>query len=294
MAGSSRSREIKLATIQELDRIAEAHLQWTHAYHRSLLCGESPDPEVTAPDAHHSCPFGVWYRQLDLSEYQQWTSHLQRIDTLHRQMHESAAHLMLGRSGAAMSAEAYDRFADHAYRFKTGVRALQMKLIKDICLIDHLTGVWNRSSLNQRLSEECDRMLRYGGSCCLCMMDIDHFKMVNDRHGHAIGDRVLQMVAATAQRRLRRFDSIFRYGGEEFLICLPRASLAEAEASMERIRIEIAATEVIVEDGTEIRVTASFGVSEFHSAADMDECIEAADQALFMAKATGRNRVCSF
>lgn len=293
MPGMSSSRERKLQTIQELDRIADAHLQWMTGYHRALLCGASPAPEVVAPDAHHSCPFGIWYRQLDLIEYQPWTSHLQRIDSLHRQMHESAAVLAESRSAAAIVAEAYDRFADHAYRFKTGVRALQMKLIKDICLIDHLTGVWNRSSLAQRLSEECDRMHRYGGSCCLSMMDIDHFKTVNDRHGHAVGDRVLQLVAATAQRRLRRFDSIFRYGGEEFLVCLPRASVAEAEASMERIRADIAGAALRLGDGQEIRVTASFGVSELRLATGVEECIDAADQALFMAKASGRNRVCS-
>lgn len=294
MPGASRSRELKLRTIQDLDRIADSHIQWLHGYHRALLCGVSPDPTVTAPDAHHSCPFGVWYRQLDLADYQPFTPHLQRVEAWHRQMHESAAALAQNRSDTAIVADAYDRFADHAYRFKTGVRALQMKLIKDVCLIDHLTGVWNRSSLAQRLSEECDRMQRYGGNSCLCMMDIDHFKLVNDRHGHAVGDRVLQLVAATAQRRLRRFDSIFRYGGEEFLICLPRASVAEAEASMERVRADIAAASIVLDDGQEIRVTASFGVSELRLATGCEDAIEAADQALFMAKATGRNRVCSF
>lgn len=292
MPGMSSSRERKLQTIQELDRIADAHLQWMTGYHRALLCGVSPAPEVMAPDAHRACAFGVWYRQLDLAEYQPWTSHLQHVESLHRQMHESAVELARNARGAAIAAETYDCFADRAYRFKTGVRALQMKLIKDICLIDHLTGVWNRSSLGLRLSEEYDRMQRYGGTGCLCMMDIDHFKVVNDRYGHAVGDRVLQLVAATAQQRLRRFDTIFRYGGEEFLVCLPRTSVDEAASSMERIRADIAGAALRLDNGHEIRVTASFGVAELRLAQGVEESIEAADRALFIAKSGGRNRTC--
>ncbi len=208
-------------------------------------------------------------------------------------MHASAAELAQNAPGNPIVPETYDRFSDHAYRFKTGVRALQMKLIKDVCLVDHLTGVWNRSSLVHRLSEECDRMLRYGGTCCLCMIDLDHFKIVNDRHGHAAGDRVLQHVAATAQQRLRRFDSIFRYGGEEFLVCLPKTELAEAIASMERVRHDLAQAVVVIDGEQEICVTASFGVAELRATQSIEACIEAADHALFVAKATGRNRVCS-
>lgn len=293
MPGTSRSRELKLQTIHELDRITDAHVQWMKGYHRALLCGSLPEPEVTAPDAHHSCPFGVWYRELDPEIHAPWQSQLRHIESAHRQMHESAAELVRKVPAGPLVADAYDRFADHAYRFKTGMRALQMKLIRDVCLIDHLTGVWNRSSLQQRVAEECERIQRYGGSCCLCMMDIDHFKIVNDRHGHAVGDRVLQTVAATAQQRLRRFDTIFRYGGEEFLICLPRTTIDEAVASVERIRADIAAATVVVDGLPDIRITASFGVAELRPDAGIEACIEIADQALFMAKATGRNRTCS-
>ncbi|MBW7901939.1 MAG: diguanylate cyclase [Rhodocyclaceae bacterium] len=286
MPGTARSRELKLRTIRDLDRIADVHLRWMRGYHRVLLCGDA-----TAPDVHCACSFGLWYGQIDPTEHEPWRDHLRHIEALHRQMHESAVRLARVSSQAPVAIADYERFAEHAYRFETAMRALQMKLMDDVCLIDHLTGVWNRSSLAQRLSDECERVLRHGGSCCLCMMDIDHFKVVNDRHGHVVGDRVLQTVAGIVQQRLRRSDSIFRYGGEEFLICLPRTSVDEALASMERIRVDIAAA-TVVEEGVPIRVTASFGIAELRPEAGIESGIESADQALFMAKTGGRNRSC--
>lgn len=291
MPGISKSRETKLKTIQDLDRISDAHLQWMSGYHRVLICGAPADPEVAAPDAHRTCAFGTWYGSLDLAEYQSWSAHLKQIDAMHRQMHETAARLLHGRAKIPLFAEEYDRFAEHVYRFKTGIRALQMKLIKDVCLVDHLTGVWNRSSLTQRVSEEHDRVLRHGGSCCLSMMDLDHFKAINDRHGHAVGDEVLQEVTKIARQRLRRYDSVFRYGGEEFLFCLPRTSPFEAVASMERIRADIAEARLAAGSGLDIRITASFGVAELSVSRPIEESIEAADHALFQAKAGGRNRI---
>lgn len=297
MSDNASSREIKLKTIQELDQIMNAHLQWMNGYHRVLICGEPPSPGVVAANAHRLCAFGTWYKNLDMAEYEPWSAHLKQIDSTHRQMHDTAADLVRGQArsatGPAIAAGDYDRFADHAYRFKTGIRALQMKLIKDVCLVDHLTGVWNRSSLIQRISEEYERMLRHGDMCCLCMMDLDHFKAINDQYGHAVGDQVLQAVTGVARQRLRRYDAIFRYGGEEFLFCLPKTSMAEAVESMERIRADIAATPIRLDSSSDICITASFGVAELSPLASIAESIEAADQALFQAKATGRNRTCS-
>lgn len=268
-------------------------MQWMNHCHRTLICGIVPDPEMTAPGAHHSCLFGTWYRNLDTIEHQPWLSHLKQIDRIHRNMHETVAKLVHGRPDAAVLAEDYDRFADHAYRFRTGIRSLQMKLIRDVCLVDHLTGVWNRSSLIQRLSEEYDRVIRHGYPCCLCMMDLDYFKTINDRYGHAVGDQVLQVVAGIARQRLRRYDSIFRYGGEEFLFCLPKASIADAVASMERVLADISGTPIPLDSGDAIHITASFGVAELSLLVSIEESIEAADQALFRAKTSGRNKVCS-
>ncbi|MCP5267651.1 MAG: diguanylate cyclase [Zoogloeaceae bacterium] len=284
--------EIKLQTIKDLELIADAHLRWIHGYNRTLVCGDPPSPEIMAADAHHTCEFGRWYQSLDPASVKPLAGQLKYLGDTHRAMHESAAAIAGEAASGRIDAKRYDGFSDHAYRFKTGIRALQMKLIREVCLIDHLTGVWNRSSLIQRISEEHERMLRHGGSCCLAMMDIDHFKTVNDRFGHAVGDQVLQAATRTVRQRLRRYDAVFRYGGEEFLICLPRASMTEAVTLVERIRTDIAAEVVRTEDGTAIVITASFGVAELSPTLPIQNCIEAADQALLRAKAAGRNQTC--
>ena len=117
--------------IQDLDRISDAHLQWINSYNRTLLCGLQPGPEIIAENAHHHCDFGNWYRLLDPAFFQSLGGQLKQIGEAHRYMHESAASLVQNGSGEQLDTKRYDCFTDHAYRFKTGVRALQMKLIRE-------------------------------------------------------------------------------------------------------------------------------------------------------------------
>jgi diguanylate cyclase len=156
-----------------------------------------------------------------------------------------------------------------------------------------LTGAWNRNSMFQKLAEEQDRMVRNKQQCCLCMMDLDHFKQVNDTYGHAAGDKVLHFAVEHAGEYLRKYDSIFRYGGEEFLLCLPNISAEDAVVAMDRIRAGLEKLDITLPGGqTIIHVTASFGVAPVSVDRSVEENINVADQALFCAKVSGRNRVC--
>jgi diguanylate cyclase (GGDEF)-like protein len=293
MHPTPRQSPFVVTAIQELDSGVNAHTRWLGDVHKSLVCGTAPDANAVDVDSHRYCKFGQWLDSAESADWQRWSAELRSVEESHRTLHELAQRMLECRAlGQAIPVDAYEAFVEHSLRFKLAVRALEFGLISDVCLIDHLTGVWNRSSMMQRLAEEYDRMLRTGQAGCLCMMDLDHFKAVNDRHGHLAGDAVLQAIARIANRRLRPYDSMFRYGGEEFLFCLPNTSPDMAVAAMERVRADIEASIIPVKDAGEVRVTASFGVAAMSATLSMQECVEEADRALFCAKAGGRNRVC--
>lgn len=279
--------------IRQLDSGVAAHTRWLGGLHKAIICGTPADESVTNAESHRHCALGKWLHGELAADWEPWASDLAHIETLHRSMHGHARELYLRRQHGTNTIPAdYDVFLESSIRLKFALRALGFRLIDEVCLVDQLTGVWNRSSMFKRLAEEQDRMLRSSQPCCLCMMDLDHFKAVNDTHGHIAGDKVLQTVVEIANARLRAYDAVFRYGGEEFLFCLPNAPLDIALAAMERVRADIEETVIPLRDGQSVRVTASFGVAVLSATLSLEESIEAADKALFCAKAKGRNMVC--
>jgi len=157
---------------------------------------------------------------------------------------------------------------------------------------DELTGLYNRRYFNERLLEEIERSRRTGGIVSLISCDIDHFKHVNDTHGHPAGDRVLVLLAGIMRSSLRKSDVIARYGGEEFMILLLDTPKKQAWETAEKLRQHIAAAE-IDHGGSLIRITVSFGVASFGEDGDSIEALlDMADKALYTAKFQGRNQVC--
>jgi diguanylate cyclase (GGDEF)-like protein/PAS domain S-box-containing protein len=152
---------------------------------------------------------------------------------------------------------------------------------------DWLTGVWNRRVFEERLEALYSTAHRYRRSLSLVFMDIDHFKAVNDFHGHAVGDRVLEAVATLLEDMVRDADTVCRWGGEEFAILLPETTASEAGELAERVRERIKATAFPGIGG----ITASFGVAELDDGQSRDEFVGAADRALYRAKDEGRDRV---
>jgi diguanylate cyclase (GGDEF)-like protein len=154
-------------------------------------------------------------------------------------------------------------------------------------VLDPLTGLLNRKALAGRFEEIAQQAALTGAPICLIACDLDHFKDVNDSHGHARGDAVLKDVAYLMRKQLRSFELIYRLGGEEFLIVLPGVSVPEGHAIAERVRAGI---ETSYPAGLD--VTASFGVAgAAGGAADFETLFRAADEALYEAKRAGRNRV---
>jgi diguanylate cyclase (GGDEF)-like protein len=159
--------------------------------------------------------------------------------------------------------------------------------------VDPLTELSRRHVLDEALRRECERVRRRGGSVALVMIDLDHFKQVNDRHGHGAGDVVLARVGRLLRSCARNIDTPARFGGEEFAVLLCDSGLEGAKALAERFRRHLAELRVPVADGATITVTASVGIAAGSDLVDPDALLEAADQALYRAKSAGRDRSCA-
>lgn len=156
---------------------------------------------------------------------------------------------------------------------------------------DALTGAANRESLFDALRSALDQQAVDGAPLCLAIADLDHFKRVNDQHGHLVGDGVLRDVVARLSAGFRGSDLVCRYGGEEFAVVLTHTDLSQALEICERVRERVAATPVAVGALT-VQVTMSFGVAQSRPEDHVESLFARADRALYRAKETGRNRVC--
>lgn len=154
---------------------------------------------------------------------------------------------------------------------------------------DPLTGIYNRLAYNEQLEQEFHRWQRFASPLTFVIWDIDNFKQINDRYGHAMGDEVLCKVAAQLSERLRSTDFVARYGGEEFAMLLPGADSDAALKMVEQMRLSIAQTPIRL-GNTEVFVTISCGISSYHPGDTPQSVFKRADQALYCAKHAGRNR----
>jgi diguanylate cyclase (GGDEF)-like protein/PAS domain S-box-containing protein len=160
---------------------------------------------------------------------------------------------------------------------------------------DTLSGLANRGQFMSRATQELARTARYGAPLSVLMIDIDHFKVVNDTYGHHTGDRVIESLGRLLREALRDIDLAGRVGGEEFAVLLPQTILIHAVEAAERLRAKVADMEVPLEQGVPLRITISIGVaSHTGDGVNLDTLLNRADTALYDAKHAGRDRVCVY
>jgi diguanylate cyclase (GGDEF)-like protein len=180
--------------------------------------------------------------------------------------------------------------SDEKGRIQLIIRDITEEVI--LATVDPLTNIFNRRHITDILVKETDRSKRFSSTFSIVMIDIDDFKQVNDQHGHIIGDMVLKAFARGVKEKLRQYDVLGRYGGEEFLLILPELGSDETFEVVDRIRSHIEHLAIEIENGLTLQVTSSFGVASFPTDAEtsMDLLIKA-DEKLYNAKRTGKNKV---
>ncbi len=187
--------------------------------------------------------------------------------------------------------EANERIMESQKRLKELEKELDQA--KEKALYDGLTGVYNRASFNDRIKIEVEKAKRTGRSLFIVMLDLDHFKQINDNYGHQTGDMVLKIFAAQTKKVIRNIDFLGRYGGEEFVVLLPEITEERALDIAERIRSKIEKTKLIYDKKT-FKVTVSIGMTSLKKDDTVESFVERADKALYKAKESGRNKVVIF
>ena len=278
--------------LDAIDAAVAEHMDWLQTWHRALFCREAMPQDVLSPNAQFLCCFGAWFdRRRDTGGLVDQPA-FHELEVTHHRMHHQARYLAgIVERGDQVPPREYDALIEAVNEFNAQARRIAAAFRRLLSDLDPLTGAHNRQAMLDELEREHARAERNGMPLCVALADLDHFKRVNDTLGHAAGDRVLHVAAGRLLANVRPYDTVFRYGGEEFLLCLPNADIATATAICERLRAGLAETPVELEDGRWVPVTASFGIARLDAGSSVKEAIVTADRALYAAKDAGRDRV---
>jgi diguanylate cyclase len=276
--------------LDELDHAITNHMIWLKEWHRVFLCQDPPFAKDLAFDPHHLCRFGSWYVKNQHRGLVNQPA-IRNLADRHKEMHDLGQDIVDHHmADTPVARDKYDAFMDKASSFIAQARRLEKAFMTAASDLDRLTGLHNRQAMEIDLEKERERHLRNGHPCSIAIGDIDHFKKINDTHGHTIGDKVLFSVAEVFLKHVRPYDTAYRYGGEEFLFCLVDTDAKETHEIMERLRLSLAMLRVPIDASEDVQVTASFGIAQMSEFASVKEAIEHADQALYAAKKNGRNQ----
>lgn len=290
MANTNQCGDTREA-LGQLDQAIHNHKEWFNAVTRTLVCRLPPDPKDVAPDAHCRCRLGRWYYGSPPGALRAHPGFI-ALGSEHQIMHQEAARLLQGSAaGTPVAPEEFDGLAKSLERVRAQLLTLKLELEDALHNLDPLTGVHSRVGMLTKLREQHDLVTRQVQSSCVVMLDVDKFKEVNDTYGHPVGDKALTMIAHYLSTRLRPYDKLFRYGGEEFLICMPGTDAATGHMVVERARRGLAETAIDYEGQAPLHVTVSFGVTPLDPDVSVEKTIARADKALYAAKAAGRNCV---
>lgn len=286
------SKEQLQETLQQLDQALYNHEQWLSALTRTIICRLPYDQRDVAEDAYRQCRFGQWCYDkppLALREHPAFVA----MTIEHHRMHQLGARLLLSSTHDLLALpKEYDSFRNALDRLRLEIDTLKHEIEDSLYNRDALTGAENRVHMLTKLRDLHEVVKRRVHPCGIAIMDLDHFKEINDKYGHPFGDQVLATSVRHIMTHLRPYDSVFRYGGDEFLISLPNADLQNTQVVIARIREEFAMLVLSTDRQKGISTTASFGITLLDPDVSVEESINRADKALYAAKTSGRNCFC--
>lgn len=277
------------ASLTAFQQALAGHFDWLHRWYHAVL---NRTDAATIPAAEvEACAFDRWYHGAAATSFADFAGFTTLGDE-HREVHDKAVQISArAQAGQTVTTSDYETLMASVLAFGATAQGVEREVWKALATVDPLTGLANRQTMRTQLMGERDRAIRQRLPLSLALADIDHFKKVNDGFGHAQGDVVLRAVAGVLRNTVRPYDVVYRYGGEEFLICLPGTNTENGMVVLERIRQAIASLQLHDDKGTAIPVTATFGLTEVTADLSVEDAIEQADKALYDGKRQGRNRV---
>ena len=276
------------AYIKPLDQALYHHERWFNDLIRTLVCRLEPDQHDLAEDAHKKCRFNQWYNSINSDVLLNHEGFI-AIGKAHQHMHRLAKKILLLNGSTDVPPFEFDNFSASLKRFQLEIHSLKRELDNLIHNTDPLTKTINKVNLLPSLRKQHALTLREQQECTLVMVDIDHFKAFNDNYGHQLGDQVLAEFAKKIIQNLRPYDKVFRYGGEEFIICLINTPIPKAQQVIERMRLSLSENPILITNGHELSITASFGIAQLDTTVSIETSIERADKAMYAAKKNGRD-----
>lgn len=266
-------------------------MEWTRRILRCAVLHTSPGEDVLEPMAHNLCRFGRWFASNRAHFEAIDADSVQHVETVHKTMHDAiraiCADVMIGNPGQNADLEAFERSQSELLTLLARLKTLTLS---NAVRHDPLTGLPLRYGIENDFTL-CQKDARRNHSLLyVAMIDIDHFKLINDNYGHPQGDMVLRHLAVSLKRALRSNDPLYRFGGEEFLWLMRCQSDEEAEQLAHRIVTTIGTTPVPIADGVPLSLSITLGLARVGNEEDIASAIKRADAALYEGKRGGRNR----
>lgn len=291
MALDEVTRDELQGVIAQLKEALYNHQQWHGALIRSLVCKLPGDKHDTNPVAHMECRFGQWYYGKTPEKLRKHPGFIALGDE-HQRMHHLARLLLIAADeGNPVSTLDFDNFSNALERLRLEIFALERELEDSLFNHDSLTGAITRFGILPMLREQQELVKRHAQLCYVVMMDLDNFKAINDLHGHSAGDQVLTTAVQYLIKHLRPYDKVFRYGGEEFLLCLPYTELTPGYDRVKELSEGLAGLNIDIGGKEPVHISASFGLALLDPDTPVETTIDRADKALYAAKSAGRNCV---